>query len=107
MLASGLYQPLYSPTGVLLHVLNDALGSVVVVVASALFFVWPLAPGSECNWQCYVDPGLTLVMIAIIMASAVPLLRETTSILLQMSPADLPLAALCESRPSSLSNRTH
>ncbi|KAL1263746.1 hypothetical protein QQF64_006485 [Cirrhinus molitorella] len=82
--------------GVLLHVLNDALGSVVVVVASALFYVWPLAPESPCNWQCYVDPSLTLVMVAIIMSSAVPLVKETAGILLQMSPADLPFSAVLE-----------
>lgn len=80
----------------LLHVLNDALGSVVVVVASALFYVWPLAPESPCNWQCYVDPSLTLVMVVIIMSSAAPLVKETAGILLQMSPADLPLSAVCE-----------
>uniref|UniRef100_A0A8C1SUG0 Solute carrier family 30 member 10 n=1 Tax=Cyprinus carpio TaxID=7962 RepID=A0A8C1SUG0_CYPCA len=82
--------------GVLLHVLNDALGSVVVVVASALFYVWPLAPESPCNWQCYVDPSLTLVMVVIIMSSAVPLVKETAGILLQMSPVDLPLTAILE-----------
>ncbi|XP_062378252.1 zinc transporter 10 isoform X2 [Sardina pilchardus] len=82
--------------GVLLHVLNDALGSVVVVVASALFYVWPLAPGDECNWQCYVDPSLTLIMVVIIMSSAAPLIKETTSMLLQMCPADLPLATLVD-----------
>ncbi|XP_067277664.1 zinc transporter 10 [Pseudorasbora parva] len=83
--------------GVLLHVLNDALGSVVVVVASALFYVWPLTPESPCNWQCYVDPSLTLIMVAIIMSSAVPLVKETAGILLQMSPADLQLSPLLES----------
>ncbi|XP_026079146.1 zinc transporter 10-like isoform X1 [Carassius auratus] len=83
--------------GVLLHVLNDALGSVVVVVASALFCVWPLAPESPCNWQCYVDPSLTLVMVVIIMSSAAPLVKETTGILLQMSPPDLPLTAVLDS----------
>lgn len=82
--------------GVLLHVLNDALGSVVVVVASALFYVWPLAPESPCNWQCYVDPSLTLIMVAIIMSSAAPLVKETAGILLQMSPAELQLSALCK-----------
>lgn len=82
--------------GVLLHVLNDALGSVVVVVASALFYVRPLGPDTPCNWQCYVDPSLTLIMVAIIMSSAVPLVKETTEILLQMCPADLPLTAVLQ-----------
>lgn len=82
--------------GVLLHVLNDALGSVVVVVTSTLFYVWPLAPDSPCNWQCYVDPSLTLIMVAIIVSSAAPLVKETTGILLQMSPDELQLSALLE-----------
>lgn len=82
--------------------LNDALGSVVVVVASALFYVWPLAPESPCNWQCYVDPSLTLVMVVIIMSSAAPLVKETAGILLQMSPPDLPLTAVCEFTFTSL-----
>lgn len=82
--------------GVLLHVLNDALGSVVVVVASLLFYLRPLPDGETCNWQCYVDPSLTLVMVAIIMSSAVPLVKETTRILLQMSPPDLDVPMICE-----------
>ncbi|XP_048083990.1 zinc transporter 10-like [Alosa alosa] len=82
--------------GVLLHILNDALSSMVVVVTSALFYVWPLDPGAKCNWQCYVDPSLTLIMVVIIMSSAAPLLKETTTMLLQMCPADLPLAALVD-----------
>ncbi|XP_053358779.1 zinc transporter 10 [Clarias gariepinus] len=82
--------------GVLLHVLNDALGSVVVVVASVLFYVWPLPPDAPCNWQCYVDPSLTLIMVAIIMSSAVPLVKETTRILLQMSPPDVDVSMILE-----------
>ncbi|KAF4089925.1 hypothetical protein AMELA_G00043860 [Ameiurus melas] len=76
--------------GVLLHMLNDALGSVVVVVTSALFYVWPKAEETPCNWQCYVDPSLTLVMVAIIMPSAIPLARQTATILLQIIPRDMP-----------------
>ncbi|KAF5897623.1 zinc transporter 10-like, partial [Clarias magur] len=80
--------------GVLLHVLNDALGSVVVVVASVLFYVWPLPPDAPCNWQCYVDPSLTLIMVAIITSSAVSLVKETTRILLQMSPPDVDVSMI-------------
>ncbi|TRZ01637.1 hypothetical protein DNTS_015965 [Danionella cerebrum] len=83
--------------GVLLHVLNDALGSVVVVVASALFYVYPIEAGEPCTWQCYVDPSLTLVMVIIIIFSAAPLLKETSTILLQMSPEDVHVKKLLES----------
>ncbi|XP_063775195.1 calcium/manganese antiporter SLC30A10-like [Pseudophryne corroboree] len=72
--------------GVLLHVMGDALGSVVVVVAAVIFYVKPLAADAPCNWQCYIDPSLTVVMVAIILFSAYPLIRETATILLQMVP---------------------
>lgn len=83
-------------SGVLLHMLNDALGSVVVVVTSALFYVWPKSPDAKCNWQCYVDPSLTLVMVVIIMPSAIPLARETAAILLQMIPRNMPFNTICK-----------
>ncbi|KAI4876765.1 hypothetical protein NFI96_017994, partial [Prochilodus magdalenae] len=79
---------------VLLHVLNDALGSVVVVVASVLFYIWPIPEGAPCDWKCYIDPSLTLVMVVIILSSAIPLIKETTSILLQMSPPDMTVSAI-------------
>uniref|UniRef100_A0AAY5EK85 Cation efflux protein transmembrane domain-containing protein n=1 Tax=Electrophorus electricus TaxID=8005 RepID=A0AAY5EK85_ELEEL len=72
--------------GVLLHLLNDALGSFVVVVAAVIFHIWPVAPDSPCTWQCYVDPSLTLLMVAVIMSSAAPLIKETTTILLHIIP---------------------
>lgn len=73
---------------------NDALGSVVVVVTSVLFYVWPMEPNVPCNWQCYVDPSLTLIMVAIIMPSIIPLVRETATILLQIIPRGLPFRKL-------------
>ncbi|XP_056424342.1 calcium/manganese antiporter SLC30A10 isoform X1 [Hyla sarda] len=75
--------------GVLLHVMGDALGSVVVVVAAVIFYIKPLAPDAPCNWQCYIDPSLTVVMVAIILFSAFPLIKETATILLQMVPKDI------------------
>ncbi|XP_018427540.1 PREDICTED: zinc transporter 10 [Nanorana parkeri] len=75
--------------GVMLHVMGDALGSVVVVVAAIIFYVKPLRRDEPCNWQCYIDPGLTVVMVAIILFSAFPLIKETGTILLQMVPEDV------------------
>nr|DBA27271.1 TPA: hypothetical protein GDO54_011435 [Pyxicephalus adspersus] len=75
--------------GVLLHVMGDALGSVVVVVAAVIFYIKPLHKDQPCNWQCYIDPSLTVVMVAIILFSAFPLIKETGTILLQMVPKDV------------------
>ncbi|KAL1769810.1 zinc transporter 10 [Sigmodon hispidus] len=72
--------------GVLLHVMGDALGSVIVVVTAIIFYVHPLNPEDPCNWQCYIDPSLTVVMVIIILSSAFPLIKETAVILLQMVP---------------------
>ncbi|KAM9613370.1 calcium/manganese antiporter SLC30A10 [Trichechus inunguis] len=72
--------------GVLLHVMGDALGSVVVVITAIIFYVLPLNSNDPCNWQCYIDPSLTVVMVIIILSSAFPLIKETASILLQMVP---------------------
>ncbi|XP_072532881.1 calcium/manganese antiporter SLC30A10-like [Salminus brasiliensis] len=82
--------------GVLLHVLNDAMGSLVVVVTSTLFHVWPVKENAPCTWQCYVDPSLTLVMVAIVMFSGAPLVKEATCILLHMIPRDVNFTKVLE-----------
>ncbi|XP_056671936.1 calcium/manganese antiporter SLC30A10 isoform X2 [Monodelphis domestica] len=86
--------------GVLLHVMGDALGSVVVVIAAIIFYVLPLDVNAPCNWQCYIDPSLTIIMVIIILSSAFPLIKETASILLQMVPKGINLEELV----SKLSN---
>uniref|UniRef100_A0A8B9NP32 Solute carrier family 30 member 10 n=1 Tax=Accipiter nisus TaxID=211598 RepID=A0A8B9NP32_9AVES len=79
--------------GVLLHVMGDALGSVVVVVAATIFHVLPLG-NAPCNWQCYIDPSLTIIMVFIILSSAFPLIKETSIILLQMVPKSVNMQLL-------------
>ncbi|XP_055966784.1 calcium/manganese antiporter SLC30A10 isoform X1 [Sorex fumeus] len=80
--------------GVLLHVMGDALGSVVVVVTAVIFYVLPLRKEDPCNWQCYIDPSLTIIMVIIILSSAFPLIKETAAILLQMVPKGVSMEAL-------------
>ncbi|NXK29377.1 ZNT10 protein, partial [Arenaria interpres] len=81
--------------GVLLHVMGDALGSVVVVVAATIFHVLPLED-APCNWQCYIDPSLTVIMVFIILSSAFPLIKETSTILLQMVPKGVNMQLLTD-----------
>ncbi|NXQ92636.1 ZNT10 protein, partial [Nyctibius grandis] len=81
--------------GVLLHVMGDALGSVVVVVAATIFHVLPLE-NAPCNWQCYIDPSLTIIMVFIILSSAFPLIKETSIILLQMVPKGVNMQRLTD-----------
>ncbi|XP_040524654.1 zinc transporter 10 isoform X1 [Gallus gallus] len=82
--------------GVLLHVMGDALGSVVVVVAATIFHVLPLEANAPCNWQCYIDPSLTIIMVFIILSSAFPLIKETSIILLQMVPKGVNMQLLTD-----------
>lgn len=83
-----------SISGVLLHVMGDALGSVVVVIAASIFYALPLENDVPCNWECYIDPSLTIVMVIIILSSAFPLIKETAIILLQMVPKSVNMQML-------------
>ncbi|KAI8340768.1 cation efflux family-domain-containing protein [Chlamydoabsidia padenii] len=66
--------------GIFLHVLGDALGNIGVMAAA--LFIW-LTPFS---WRFYMDPIISLVIAVIIFGSAIPLVKATSSILLQGVP---------------------
>lgn len=69
--------------GVFLHVLGDALGN-IGVIASALF-IWK----TDFSWRYYVDPGISLVITAIILSTAIPLCKAASRILLQAVPVGM------------------
>ncbi|XP_026468570.1 zinc transporter 1 [Ctenocephalides felis] len=69
--------------GVFLHVLSDALGS-VIVVASALV-VWL----TDWKYRYYIDPALSILLVILIVHSVWPLLRESALILLQTVPTHI------------------
>lgn len=77
--------------------MGDALGSVVVVITAIIFYTLPLKSEDPCNWQCYIDPSLTVVMVVIILSSAFPLIKETAVILLQMVPKGVEVEELSKS----------
>ncbi|CAL9736076.1 vacuolar zinc transporter Zrc1p [Monosporozyma servazzii] len=66
--------------GVFLHVLGDALGNIGVIVAA--LFIWK----TDYSWRFYSDPVVSLLITAIIFASALPLSRKASRILLQATP---------------------
>jgi solute carrier family 30 (zinc transporter), member 1 len=66
--------------GVFLHVMGDALGN-IGVIASALF-IWL----TSYKWRFYADPAISLVITVIILASAIPLCKAASRILLQAAP---------------------
>ena len=72
--------------GVFLHVLADALGSVVVIISALLIKFVPHDPTNLKHWTIYIDPTLSLIIVIIVAASAIPLFKETSFILLQTIP---------------------
>ena len=75
-------------TGVFLHVLADALGSVVVCITSLVIMF------TDWEYRFYLDPVLSLVIVLIILVSTWPLLRDSTLILLNTIPAHIDLLDL-------------
>lgn len=75
--------------GVFLHVLADALGSVVVIISALLIKFVPHDHDDKRHWTVYIDPALSVIIVVIITVSAIPLFRDTTFILLQTIPKHL------------------
>nr|XP_046229452.1 zinc transporter 1a [Scatophagus argus] len=111
--------------GVFLHVLGDALGSVIVVVNAIIFtFVWkPCGDDEMCVnpcisshttvnhteapsmsamkfagpcWVLYLDPTLCIIMVGILLYTTYPLLKESALILLQTVPKQINMHRLNE-----------
>lgn len=74
--------------GVFLHVLADALGS-VIVCASACVIMF-----TNFEYKDYVDPTLSVLMVTLIMYSTWGLLVESAMILLQTVPTHIQIDSL-------------
>jgi cobalt-zinc-cadmium efflux system protein len=71
----------------MIHMLGDALSTAAVLVGAVAIWFW------HVNW---VDPGLSLVIAALVFWSSLGIVRETLNILLEGTPAGLELAAIQE-----------
>jgi len=74
--------------GVFLHVMADALGSVIVIISAVV--MWQ----TDWEYKYYVDPGLSLVLVILILKSVWPLLIESALILLQTVPTHIQVDSL-------------
>ncbi|XP_074109149.1 solute carrier family 30 member 1 [Cotesia typhae] len=74
--------------GVFLHVLSDALGSVIVIVSALI--VWL----TKWEYRFYIDPALSLLLVLLILRSVWPLLQESALILLQTVPTHIQVEAI-------------
>ena len=61
--------------GAFLHVLNDALGSVIVVLAGVAMKLWP-----DRVWVNYIDPLASLLMISMIIVFTIPLCKSKVTV---------------------------
>ncbi|UJR37922.1 hypothetical protein I4U23_030608 [Adineta vaga] len=75
--------------GAFLHVVNDAIGSLIVVFAGCALKKWPTS-----EWVQYIDPAASLVMISMVVLFTIPLLRESALVLLQTAPMHIEVADL-------------
>jgi zinc transporter 1 len=69
--------------GVFLHVAADALGSVVVIISALIMWL------TDWEYKLYVDPGLSLLLVILILRSVWPLLIDSALILLQTVPTHI------------------
>ncbi|XP_023322846.1 probable zinc transporter protein DDB_G0282067 [Eurytemora carolleeae] len=71
--------------GVFLHILADALGSVVVIISALVIWL------TDWQYKDYLDPVLSVVIVILICISSWPLLRDSTLVLLNSIPAHIDL----------------
>jgi len=75
---------------VYLHVLGDALGSVIVIVSALII---KFARG---EWTLYVDPVMSILMTCLILRTSIPLMKEPSLILLQTVPTHIKIKEVQE-----------
>ena len=78
---------------VFLHVLADALGSVIVII-SALLNKYQVQLNIPKRVTVYIDPVLCLALVVLILSSTLPLLKESALILLQTVPKEIKIKQL-------------
>lgn len=74
--------------GVFLHILADALGSVIVIVSALIIWL------TNWSFRVYVDPLLSVIIVLIISKSTWPLLKQSSLIMLQTVPTHIQMEVL-------------
>ncbi|KAL7267672.1 hypothetical protein RUND412_009731 [Rhizina undulata] len=72
--------------GVLIHIIGDAINNIGVIVAALIIWL------TKSNGRYYADPGISLAISVMILASALPLVKNSGWILLESAPLGLNLA---------------
>ncbi|KAG4306061.1 hypothetical protein PORY_000049 [Pneumocystis oryctolagi] len=66
--------------GIVLHVFGDALGNIGVIITA--LFIWL----TNFSWRYYADPFVSILVSIIISVNALPLVKSSSLILLQVAP---------------------
>lgn len=75
--------------GVFLHVMADALGSLIVCISAIIMISF-----TDWKYNDKVDPFLSVMMVCLILYSTWPLLVESAMILLQTVPTHIQVDSL-------------
>ncbi|GMR60525.1 hypothetical protein PMAYCL1PPCAC_30720, partial [Pristionchus mayeri] len=70
--------------GAFLHIVTDAIGSIIVIISAAIAFLWKDLLGGL--FTLYLDPVLSLCLVVIISITAVRLVRQTSEVILRLRP---------------------
>nr|XP_002128192.1 zinc transporter 1-like isoform X2 [Ciona intestinalis] len=96
---------------VFLHVLGDALGSVIVMISATIIYLVPyeenvtVSAGNATavnvvinvnEWIMYIDPAMSIVLVLIMIFTTYPLFKESSLVLLQTVPKHIKLQHLKE-----------
>ncbi|KTW30762.1 hypothetical protein T552_00474 [Pneumocystis carinii B80] len=76
--------------GVFLHVFGDVLGNISVVITA--LFIWL----TDFSWKHYVDPAISIFISIVIFINALPLVKSSSLILLQVAPKNIQVMEIKE-----------
>lgn len=80
---------------VFLHVLGDALGSVIVMISATVLWQLPISEDKN-RWTLYLDPAMSTLLVCIMVCTTVPLFKQSSMILLQTVPKRINLEKIRE-----------
>ena len=73
---------------VFLHYLGDTVSSLLVLIAGLLLFLSD-KEGWDGKWSSYIDPVSSLIIVALILFTTIPLVKRCSMILLQSTPDNI------------------
>uniref|UniRef100_H2YRV6 Zinc transporter 1 n=1 Tax=Ciona savignyi TaxID=51511 RepID=H2YRV6_CIOSA len=97
---------------VFLHVLGDALGSVIVMISASIVYFVPYEETSTASttnatnassvivtthvnsWIMYLDPAMSIVLVVIMITTTYPLFKQSSLVLLQTVPKHIQLQSV-------------